>query len=64
MYGAISAANFTAVMAAPAIGVARGFLRAFEERLRSKSNAIDDGLIINMARYANAVARVDSVHAP
>ncbi len=34
MYKAISAANFTAAMAAPALGVARGFLRAYEERLR------------------------------
>jgi alkylation response protein AidB-like acyl-CoA dehydrogenase len=63
MYKAISAANFTAAMAAPALGVARGFLRAYEERLRSKSSAIDDGLIVNMARYSNAVAQVDAVHA-
>ena len=63
MYSAISSANFTAAMAAPAIGVARGFLCAYEERLRSKSSAIDDGLTINMARYANAVAQVDAVHA-
>ena len=35
---AISSANFTAAMAAPAVGVARGFLDAFEERLRSKSS--------------------------
>jgi 3-hydroxy-9,10-secoandrosta-1,3,5(10)-triene-9,17-dione monooxygenase len=63
MYGAISWANFTAAMAAPAVGAARGFLSAFEDRLRSKTSAIDDGLIVNMARYANAVAMVDSVHA-
>jgi alkylation response protein AidB-like acyl-CoA dehydrogenase len=63
MYGAISSANFTAAMAAPALGVARGFLCAYEERLRSKSSAIDDGLTVNMARYANAVAQVDAVHA-
>jgi alkylation response protein AidB-like acyl-CoA dehydrogenase len=63
MYTAISAANFTAAMAAPAVGIARGFLCAYEERLRSKSGAIDDGLIVNMARYANAVALVDAVHA-
>jgi alkylation response protein AidB-like acyl-CoA dehydrogenase len=62
MYGAISSANFTAAMAAPALGVARGFLQAFEERLRSKSEAIDDGLIANMARFAQAVAQVDAVH--
>jgi len=63
MYGAISSANFTAAMAAPAVGAARGFLQAFEERLRSKSQNIDDGLLINMSRYAQAAAQVDSVHA-
>jgi alkylation response protein AidB-like acyl-CoA dehydrogenase len=63
MYGAISSANFTAAMAAPAVGAARGFLQVFQDRLKSKSNNIDDGLIINMARYAQAVAQVDSVHA-
>jgi alkylation response protein AidB-like acyl-CoA dehydrogenase len=63
MYGAISSANFTAAMAAPALGVARGFLDAFEQRLRTKSSAIDDGLTVNMARYAQAVAQVDAVHA-
>jgi endoglucanase len=63
MYRAISSANFTAAMAVPAIGVARGFLSAYEERLRAKSRTIDDGSMINMARYANASAKVDSVHA-
>ena len=63
MYGAISSANFTAAMAAPAVGAARGFLAAFEERLRSKSSTIDDGLTVNMARYAQAAAQVDAVHA-
>ncbi|MBV9578811.1 MAG: acyl-CoA dehydrogenase family protein [Chloroflexi bacterium] len=63
MYGAISSANFTAAMAAPAVGAARGFLQAYEERLRSKSANVDDGLLVNMARYAQAVAQVDSVHA-
>jgi len=63
MYGAISAANFTAAMAAPSVGAARGFLEAYEARLRSKSTNIDDGVTINLARYALAVAQVDSVHA-
>src|SRR5262245_39056832 len=63
MYGAISWANFTAAMAAPAVGVARGFLAAFHERLKSKSASIDDGLTVNMARYARAAAQVDAVHA-
>jgi alkylation response protein AidB-like acyl-CoA dehydrogenase len=63
MYGAIASANFTAAMAAPALGAARGFLQAFEDRLRSKSSTIDDGLLVNMSRYAQAVAQVDAVHA-
>jgi 3-hydroxy-9,10-secoandrosta-1,3,5(10)-triene-9,17-dione monooxygenase len=63
MYGAVSWANFTAAMAAPALGVARGFLEAYEERLRSKSGAIDDGTTANMLRYANAAALVDAVYA-
>jgi alkylation response protein AidB-like acyl-CoA dehydrogenase len=63
MYGAISSANFTAAMAAPAVGAARGFLQAFQERLRSKSSNVDDGLLINMSRFARAVAQVDAVHA-
>jgi 3-hydroxy-9,10-secoandrosta-1,3,5(10)-triene-9,17-dione monooxygenase len=63
MYRAISSANFTAAMGAPALGAARGFLAAYEERLRSKSTNVDDGLTVNMARYADAVARVDAAHA-
>ena len=63
MYGAISTANFTAAMGAPALGAARGFLRAYEDRLRSKSENIDDGLTINLSRYAQAVAQVDAAHA-
>jgi alkylation response protein AidB-like acyl-CoA dehydrogenase len=63
MYRAISAANFTAAMAAPAVGAARGFLTAFEERLRSKSASLDDGSLGNMARYADASAHVDAIHA-
>jgi 3-hydroxy-9,10-secoandrosta-1,3,5(10)-triene-9,17-dione monooxygenase len=63
MYRAISAANFTAAMAAPAVGAARGFLAAFEERLRGKSASLDDGSLGNMARYATASADVDAIHA-
>jgi alkylation response protein AidB-like acyl-CoA dehydrogenase len=63
MYGAISSANFTAAMAAPALGVARGFLAAYQERLRAKSGNIDDGMTVNMARYASAASQVDAVHA-
>jgi 3-hydroxy-9,10-secoandrosta-1,3,5(10)-triene-9,17-dione monooxygenase len=50
-------------MAAPAVGAARGFLEAYETRLRSKSGNIDDGLLVNMSRYAEAAGLVDSVHA-
>jgi alkylation response protein AidB-like acyl-CoA dehydrogenase len=63
MYGGISSANFTAAMAAPAVGAARGFLQLFEERLRSKSTNIDDGLLVNMSRYAQAAASIDSAQA-
>src|SRR4029077_6762013 len=41
MYAGISSANFTAAMAAPAIGAARGFLRAFGAKLRSKLSDTD-----------------------
>jgi 3-hydroxy-9,10-secoandrosta-1,3,5(10)-triene-9,17-dione monooxygenase len=63
MYRAIASANFTAAMAAPAIGAARGFLAAYQERLQAKSSTTDDGLTVNMARYAEAAALVDAVHA-
>src|SRR5262249_5920399 len=63
MYCAISSANFTAAMGAPALAAAYGFLNTYEERLKGKSSAIDDGLTVNMARYAQAVAQVDAVHA-
>lgn len=72
MYCGIAVANFTAAMAAPAIGAARGFLRAFEDRLRAKVSTGDGavnspysaaGLVTTMARYASAAAEVDAVHA-
>src|SRR5262249_31551980 len=63
MYGAISWANFTAAMAAPAVGVARGFLSTYEDRLGAKSGTVDDGSTSNMNRYARAAAEVDAVHA-
>jgi 3-hydroxy-9,10-secoandrosta-1,3,5(10)-triene-9,17-dione monooxygenase len=63
MYGAISWANFTAAMAAPALGVARGFLAAYEDRMRSKISNIDDGLTVNLSRYAQAAVMVDAAHA-
>jgi alkylation response protein AidB-like acyl-CoA dehydrogenase len=73
MYGGISTANFTAAMAAPAIGAARGLLRAFGEKLHSKAGGAGPaevsgpyrvaGIETTMARYAAAVAQVDAVHA-
>jgi 3-hydroxy-9,10-secoandrosta-1,3,5(10)-triene-9,17-dione monooxygenase len=59
MYGAISQANFTAAMAAPAIGAARGLLAAYAEKLRRKAGTATT----SMARYAAASAQVDAVHA-
>jgi 3-hydroxy-9,10-secoandrosta-1,3,5(10)-triene-9,17-dione monooxygenase len=64
MYRAISSANFTAAMGAPAQGAARGFLEVFEDRLRSKAGGpVDDGFNINLARYAESAAELDAVHA-
>lgn len=59
MYGAIQQANFTAAMAAPAIGAARGLLAAYAQKLRPKAGTATT----SMARYAAAVAQVDAVHA-
>jgi 3-hydroxy-9,10-secoandrosta-1,3,5(10)-triene-9,17-dione monooxygenase len=63
MYGAISSANFTAAMAAPAVGAARGFLETFHARLAGKTANIDDGLTVNFARYAESAGLVDAIHA-
>jgi len=72
MYCGISSANFTAAMAAPAVGAAKGFLAAFEERLRSKiagagkdvnSPYLGEGLGTTIGRYAAAAAQIDAVHA-
>jgi alkylation response protein AidB-like acyl-CoA dehydrogenase len=59
MYGAIAQANFTAAMAAPAIGAARGLLAAYADKLRPKAA----GAVTSMARYAAVAAQVDAVHA-
>jgi 3-hydroxy-9,10-secoandrosta-1,3,5(10)-triene-9,17-dione monooxygenase len=59
MYGAIPQANFTAAMAAPAIGAARGLLAAYADKLRPKAGGATTG----MARYAAVAAQVDAVHA-
>jgi 3-hydroxy-9,10-secoandrosta-1,3,5(10)-triene-9,17-dione monooxygenase len=59
MYGGISQANFTAAMAAPAIGAARGLLAAYAAKLRPKAG----NATTSMARYAAVAAQVDAVHA-
>jgi alkylation response protein AidB-like acyl-CoA dehydrogenase len=59
MYGGISQANFTAAMAAPAIGAARGLLAAYGAKLRPKAG----GAVTSMARYAAIAAQVDAVQA-
>jgi 3-hydroxy-9,10-secoandrosta-1,3,5(10)-triene-9,17-dione monooxygenase len=63
MYGAISQANFTAAMAAPAIGAARGLLDAYGDKLRRKAASAAAGATVSMARYAAAAAQLDAVHA-
>jgi alkylation response protein AidB-like acyl-CoA dehydrogenase len=72
MYRGISSANFTAAMAAPAVGAAKGFLAAFEQRLRSKvagagsdvnSPYLEEGLGTTIGRYAAAAAQIDAIHA-
>jgi alkylation response protein AidB-like acyl-CoA dehydrogenase len=59
MYGGISQANFTAAMAAPAIGAARGLLAAYALKLRPKAGTATT----SMARYAAVAAQVDAVQA-
>lgn len=72
MYRGISHANFTAAMAAPAIGAAKGFLSLFEDRLRAKAGPpaglvnspyLPGGLGTTIARYSHAAAQVDALHA-
>src|SRR6185437_6780059 len=63
MYGAISQANFTAAMAAPAIGAARGLLAAYADKLRPKAASTTASATTSMARYAAVAAQVDAVHA-
>jgi alkylation response protein AidB-like acyl-CoA dehydrogenase len=59
MYGAISQANFTAAMGAPAVGAARGLLAAYAAKLRPKAASATT----SMARFAAVSAQVDAVHA-
>jgi 3-hydroxy-9,10-secoandrosta-1,3,5(10)-triene-9,17-dione monooxygenase len=68
VYCAPSTANFTAAMGAPALGAARGFVRLYEERLRSKVTAenpppVADGLTANMSRFASACCQLDAFQA-
>jgi alkylation response protein AidB-like acyl-CoA dehydrogenase len=65
MYGGVSTANFTAAMAAPAIGAARGLLAAYGAKLSGKAarDASAPGISVSMARYAAASAQLDAAHA-
>jgi 3-hydroxy-9,10-secoandrosta-1,3,5(10)-triene-9,17-dione monooxygenase len=65
MYGGVSTANFTAAMAAPAIGAARGLLAAYGAKLSGKAatDAAAPGLGVSMARYAALSAQLDAAHA-
>jgi alkylation response protein AidB-like acyl-CoA dehydrogenase len=72
MYGAISGANFTGAMSAPAIGAARGLAEAVLERHQAKARSVvgttnnpylGDGLSTTLARLANASAQIDATHA-
>jgi alkylation response protein AidB-like acyl-CoA dehydrogenase len=65
MYGGVSTANFTAAMAAPAIGAARGLLSAYGAKLGGKAakDAAAPGIGVSMARYAAASAQLDAAQA-
>jgi alkylation response protein AidB-like acyl-CoA dehydrogenase len=70
MYGAISGANFTGAMSAPAVGVAHGIVEAFTARMEGKYNNPDqtnspylaEGVATTMARLSFAAAQVDALH--
>ncbi len=71
MYGAVSSANFTAAMSAPAIGAARGFVESVLERHQAKARSvvgetnnpyIGDGLTTTLARLADSAATVEAMH--
>jgi alkylation response protein AidB-like acyl-CoA dehydrogenase len=71
MYGAVSNANFTGAMSAPAIGAAKGLVETIQAKMASKVQTITgtnnpyvaEGLSTNMARFAHAAAQVDAAHA-
>ncbi len=72
MYGAISGANFTGAMSAPAIGAARGLAEAIIARHHAKAKSVvgstnnpyvGDGLSTTMARLSYAAAQIDASHA-
>jgi 3-hydroxy-9,10-secoandrosta-1,3,5(10)-triene-9,17-dione monooxygenase len=71
MYGAVSYANFTGAMSAPAIGAARGFVEAVVARHESKAKSVVDStnnpylsnsLSTTLARVADCAAEIDAMH--
>ncbi len=70
MYGAISGANFTGAMSAPAIGAARGLVEAVLAKHQAKASVVastnnpyvGDGLTTTLARLADCAALVDAMH--
>ena len=63
MYGAISWANFTAAMAAPALGVARGFLGAYRRPLAFEVKRHRRRLDDQHGPLCPGRGEVDAVHA-
>jgi 3-hydroxy-9,10-secoandrosta-1,3,5(10)-triene-9,17-dione monooxygenase len=66
-YSATSVCIFTPPLAGTAIGAARGFLQAFEQRLRTRLASADSQATAEQAatliRYANSCADVDAARA-
>ena len=71
MYGAVSSANFTGAMSAPALGAARGFVEAVLAKHQAKASVVastnnpyvGDGLSTTLARLADSAAEIDAMHA-
>jgi len=66
-YGVSSSTIFGIPVAAPSIGIARAFVRAYEERLRPKLNMSDAALAIDqgatIVRYTTASTQIDAARA-
>jgi 3-hydroxy-9,10-secoandrosta-1,3,5(10)-triene-9,17-dione monooxygenase len=66
-YSVSSSTIFGIPVAAPSIGIARAFVRAFEERLRPRLNMTDSGLAMDqgatVVRYTTASTQIDAARA-